>query len=60
MHFQLFSPNDYAVDKWRSMIGVEYTLNKRHTFGLEYIYNDSRVTKPAYMNVIGVTYGIRL
>ncbi len=60
MHFQLFSPNDYTVDKWRSMIGVEYTLNKRHTFGLEYIYNDSRVTKPAYMNVIGVTYAIRL
>lgn len=60
MHFQLFSPNEYTVDKWRSMIGVEYTISKKHTFGLEYIYNDSRVTKPAYMNVIGVTYGIRL
>lgn len=60
MHFQLFSPNEYTVDKWRSMIGAEYTLNKKHTFGLEYIYNDSRVTKPAYMNLIGVTYSIKL
>ncbi len=60
MHLQLFSPNDYTVDKWRSMIGVEYTLNKKHTFGLEYIYNDSRVSKPAYMNVLGVTYSVRL
>jgi hypothetical protein len=42
------------------MIGAEYRLNKRHTFGLEYIYNESRVTKPAYMNVIGVTYAVRL
>ncbi|MCK7535489.1 MAG: DUF2490 domain-containing protein [Marinilabiliales bacterium] len=60
MHFLLFSPNEYTVDKWRSIIGAEYTVNKKHTFGLEYIYNDSRVTKPAYMNVIGVTYSVKL
>lgn len=60
MHSQLFNANEYTIDKWRSMIGAEYRLNKRHTFGLEYIYNDSRVTKPAYMNIIGVTYSIKL
>lgn len=60
MHFRLFNPNDYTVDKWRSMVGAEYTFNKKHTFGLEYIYNDSRVTKPSYMNVIGVTYSVKL
>lgn len=58
---QLLSiPTEYTIDKWRYIIGAEYTLNKKHTFGLEYIYNDSRVTKPAYMNLLGVTYSIRL
>jgi predicted porin len=60
MHTMLFSPNEYTADKWRSMIGAEYTFNKRHTFGLEYIYNDSRVTKPAYENILGVTYSVKL
>lgn len=60
MHTMLFNPNEYTADKWRSMIGAEYTFNKRHTFGLEYIYNDSRVTKPAYENVLGVTYSVKL
>jgi len=60
MHNGLFNPNEIIADKWRSMIGVEYTLNKKHTFGLEYIYNDSRVTKPPYENLLGVTYSVKL
>ncbi len=60
MHSQLFNHNEYTIDKWRSKVGAEYTLNKRHTIGLEYIYNESRVTKPAYMNILGVTYSIKL
>ena len=60
MHMQLFNPNDILADKWRSMVGIEYTLNKRHTFGLEYIYNDSRVTKPPYENLLGITYSVKL
>lgn len=60
MHMQLLDPNEYRVDKWRTMFGVEYTLNKKHTFGLEYIYNDSRVTKPPYENLLGVTYSVSL
>ncbi|MCU0458213.1 MAG: DUF2490 domain-containing protein [Bacteroidales bacterium] len=60
MHSQLFSPNDFVADKWRSMVGVEYTLNKKHTFGIEYIYNESRVTKPPYENILGLTYSVKL
>lgn len=60
MHMQLLDPNEYRVDKWRTLFGVEYTLNKKHTFGLEYIYNDSRVTKPPYENLLGVTYSVSL
>lgn len=60
MHLQLSDPNDFVADKWRSMAGIEYTLNKKHTFGLEYIYNDSRVTKPPYENLLGVTYSVKL
>ena len=57
---RLSDPTDYLADKWRTMIGIEYTLNKKHTFGIEYIYNDSKVTKPAYMNLLGLTYSIKL
>ena len=60
MHTQLFSPNEYPADKWRSMVGIEYTFHKRHTVGLEYIYNDSRVTKPPYENLLGITYSVKL
>jgi hypothetical protein len=60
IHNLLFDPNDYTVDRWRTIIGVEYTLNKKHTFGVEYIYNESRVTKPPYKNLIGLTYSINL
>lgn len=60
MHLQLFEPNEYTADKWRAMFGVEYTLNKKHTFGLEYIYNESRVTKPPYENLLGITYSVSL
>jgi len=60
MHTQLFSQNEYGVDKWRSMAGIEYTLNKRHTFGIEYIYNDSRVSKPPFENLLGITYSVKL
>jgi len=60
LHGLLSEANEYTVDKWRSMIGIEYTLNKRHTFGIEYIYNESRVTKPAYMNLVGLTYSVSL
>ena len=58
MHNLLFSPNNYAVDKWRYIAGAQYTFRKTHTFGLEYIYNESRVTKPAYENLLGITYTI--
>jgi hypothetical protein len=60
MHAMLFSPNDITIEKRRYMTGVEYTVAKKHTFGLEYIYNVSKVSKPAYMNIIGVTYSIKL
>lgn len=60
MHSQLLNPNEYVADKWRSMVGIEYTIHKRHTVGLEYIYNDSRVTKPPYENLLGITYSIKL
>jgi hypothetical protein len=60
MHMQLFDPNEFTADKWRAIIGVEYTIDKKHTFGLEYIYNESRVTKPPFENLLGVTYSVSL
>ena len=60
MHTELFSPNEFVADKWRSMVGIEYTIHKKHTVGLEYIYNDSRVTKPPYENLLGITYSVKL
>ena len=60
MHDLLFAPNGIAIEKWRYMAGVEYTVRKNHTFGLEYIYDVSRVSKPAYMNIMGLAYSIKL
>lgn len=60
MQSLLFARNDIFIEKWRYMAGMEYTVNKRHTFGLEYIFNMSKVSKPPYMNIIGITYSFRL
>lgn len=60
LHSQLFASNDIMIEKMRYIGGIEYTLNKRHTFGLEYVYNTSKVSKPAYMNVISLTYSIKI
>jgi hypothetical protein len=56
----LFSANNIMIEKWRYIVGVEYTVSKKHTFGVEYIYNTSKVSKPARMNIIGLTYSIKL
>ena len=51
MFSELFASNDIMIEKWRYIVGADYTVNKKHTFGLEYIYNVSKDSKPAYMNV---------
>jgi long-subunit fatty acid transport protein len=60
MQSELFSPNDIMIEKWRYIVGADYTFNKKHTVGLEYIYNVSKDSKPAYMNVIGMTYTVNI
>ncbi len=56
----MFEPDDIAIENWRYMAGAEYTFYKKHTVGLEYIYNVSKTTKPTYTNIIGLTYSINL
>jgi len=60
MQIGLFSPDDILIEEWRYIAGAEYTFNKKHTVGLEYIYNVSKDSKPAYMNAIGMTYTVSL
>ena len=60
LHSMLFSPNDIQIEKMRYTVGLDYTIKKKHTIGLAYIYNTSRVSNPDYMNIISVTYGISL
>jgi long-subunit fatty acid transport protein len=60
MASELFTSNDIMIEKWRYIVGADYTVNKKHTFGLEYIYNVSKDSKPAYMNSIGLKYKIKL
>jgi opacity protein-like surface antigen len=52
--------NETLADRWRYVAGAEYTFLKKHTIGLEYVYNVSKVSKPAYMNIIGIKYGLSL
>jgi len=56
----LFSSGGFMIDKWRYTAGAEYTVNKMHTFGLEYIFDTSKVTKPPYNHIICLKYGISL
>lgn len=60
LYSQMFASNDILVEKVRYMAGLEYTVGKKHKFGLSYIYNTSKVTKPAYMNIVALKYGISL
>jgi opacity protein-like surface antigen len=60
MQSELFVSNDTMIEKWRYIAGADYTFNKKHTVGLEYIYNVSKDSKPAYMNSIGLKYNIKL
>jgi outer membrane autotransporter protein len=48
------------IEEWRYIVGADYTVNKKHSFGLEYIYNVSKHSKPAYLNAIGLKYKIKL
>jgi opacity protein-like surface antigen len=60
MHSLLFSSDSFMIDKWRYIAGAEYTVKKMHTFGLEYIFDTSKVTKPPYNHIICLKYGISL
>lgn len=60
MHSKLFVSNDILIEDWRYIVGADYTFSKKHTVGLEYIYNTSKESKPAYLNAIGLKYQIKL
>ncbi len=60
MASELFASNEIMIEEWRYIVGADYTVNKKHTFGLEYIYNVSKDSKPAYLNAIGLKYKIKL
>ena len=57
---KLFESNDILIEDWRYIVGADYTFSKKHTVGLEYIYNTSKESKPAYLNAIGLKYQIKL
>jgi long-subunit fatty acid transport protein len=60
MASELFASNEIMIEQWRYIVGADYTVNKKHTFGLEYIYNVSKDSKPAYLNAVGLKYKIKL
>ena len=60
MASELFASNEIMIEQWRYIVGADYTVNKKHTIGLEYIYNVSKDSKPAYLNAIGLKYKIKL
>lgn len=57
---QVFAGNDIGVEKMRYTAGVDYTIAKRHTVGIEYVYQDSKVSKPAWVNAISLNYAVKL
>lgn len=57
---QIFAGNDINVEKMRYMVGLEYSISKKHSVGLEYVYQDSKVSKPAWMNAVSLNYSVKL
>ena len=57
---QIFVGNDIKFEKMRYIGGMEYTIAKTHTIGIEYLYQVSKVSKPAWLNVISLNYSVKL
>jgi len=57
---QTFESNDIFVEKTRLSGGITYDISKKHAVSLEYIYQKSRVSKPAEFNIFALNYSIKL
>jgi hypothetical protein len=56
---QTFSSNDIMIEKTRYTGGLKYNISKKHSVGVDYIYLNSKNTKPKEFNVISLYYSFK-
>ncbi|MFN8239564.1 MAG: DUF2490 domain-containing protein [Bacteroidales bacterium] len=57
---RMFEITDKRFEKFRYSAGIDYKLNKRHSFELEYIFQRDHAPRLADMNIISIGYNIKL
>lgn len=55
----VFKEYDRLADKKRFMAGVEYNLNKKHSFGLEYVFQRDYRPDLFDENIISINYNLK-
>jgi len=55
---QTFASNDILIEKERYAAGLNWKINKRNTVGIEYMYQERKVIKPHYFNIIALNYSL--
>jgi hypothetical protein len=56
---QAMVSNDIMIEKRRVGGGLSYDITKKQAVSFEYIYLSSKVTNPAYFNVLSLNYSVR-
>ena len=56
----MFKPSENRIDKNRFTLGVEYKLNKRHSFQLAYIYQRDYKPHLSDINIIALGYNFKI
>jgi hypothetical protein len=56
---QAFTSNDIMFEKRRSGCGLSYNITKKQAVSLDYIYLSSKVSNPAYFNVLSLNYSVK-
>ena len=64
LRFQLHDPrnpeSDYGLHRFRTAMGIDYSLNSSHTVGIYYlIQNEIAVYKPNELFIMGLQYGFQ-
>jgi hypothetical protein len=57
---RMFEQSDKRFEKFRYAAGLEYTVKKRHTFELGYMYQKDYIPKTKSINVLVLGYTIKI
>ncbi|HNW57494.1 MAG TPA: DUF2490 domain-containing protein [Bacteroidales bacterium] len=56
---QAMTSNDIMIEKRRVGGGLKYSITRKQSVSLDYIYLSSKVSNPAYFNVLSLNYSVK-